>query len=89
MSYHESDLHVVLAHDLTTVDDQDKPYCCGNSYPSAWFMSGMEADSFTQPGPRGNQYSDPIFRKHILGGLEWLFLKTANGFYKSTRTEPD
>jgi type 1 glutamine amidotransferase len=67
------DLHVVLAHDLTTVDDKEKPLWFGNSYPSAWYHEWDGGRQFyTALGHDGTMYNDPIFRKHILGGLEWV-----------------
>ncbi|MET0242496.1 MAG: ThuA domain-containing protein [Flavitalea sp.] len=67
------DLHVVLAHDLTTVDDPEKPLWFGNSYPSAWYHEWDGGKQFyTALGHEGAMYSDPVFLKHILGGLQWV-----------------
>ncbi|RYG06201.1 MAG: ThuA domain-containing protein [Chitinophagaceae bacterium] len=67
------DLHVVLAHDLTTVDDPEKPLWFGNSYPSAWYHEWDGGRQFyTALGHEGAMYSDPVFMKHILGGLQWV-----------------
>ncbi len=67
------DLRVVLAHDLTTVNDAEKPTWFGNSYPSAWYHEWDGGRQFyTALGHDGTMYSDPIFRNHILGGLKWV-----------------
>jgi type 1 glutamine amidotransferase len=67
------DIHVLMAHDLTTVNDPKKTDLYGTSFPSVWchqFDGGREW--YTALGHSGAKYSDPIFRKHILGGIEWV-----------------
>ena len=67
------DIHVLLAHDLTTVADSSKPVTYGNSFPSAWchqFDGGRQW--YTALGHDSVMYSAPLFRKHILGGIEWV-----------------
>ena len=67
------DIHVLMAHDLTTVDDKDKPVIYGDVFPSAWcqeFDGGREW--YTALGHDGERYSDPLFEKHILGGIKWV-----------------
>ena len=67
------DIHVLMAHDLTTVEDKDKPVTYGDVFPSAWcqeFDGGREW--YTALGHDGERYSDPVFEKHILGGIEWV-----------------
>lgn len=67
------DIHVILAHDLTTVDDQDKPVVYGTSFPSVWchqFDGGRQW--YTALGHAKTMYQDPLFMKHILGGIQWV-----------------
>jgi type 1 glutamine amidotransferase len=67
------DIHVILAHDLTTVDDKDKPLLYGNSFPSVWcheFDGGRQW--YTALGHPKTLYADPLFMKHILGGIQWV-----------------
>lgn len=67
------DLHVVLAHDLTTVSDSAKPDLYGQSFPSAWchqFDGGRQW--YTALGHDAAMYSDSLFRRHILGGIQWV-----------------
>lgn len=67
------DLHVLLAHDLSSVDDKDKPLWFGNAFPSAWYHEWDGGRQFyTALGHDGTMYNDPVFRNHILGGLEWV-----------------
>ncbi len=67
------DLRVVLAHDLTSVNDPEKPLWFGNSYPSAWYHEWDGGRQFyTALGHDGPMYNDPVFRNHILGGLQWV-----------------
>lgn len=71
------DIHVLLAADMTTVeDDQKDEYpgdVFGDTYPLAWyheFDGGREW--YTSLGHRSEHYSDPVFMKHILGGIAWV-----------------
>lgn len=85
------DIHVLLAHDLSTVNDKAKPDIYGNSFPSAWcheFDGGRQW--YTALGHRGAMYSDPLFRKHILGGIQWVVQGNRKLDYsKATATTPD
>jgi type 1 glutamine amidotransferase len=67
------DLHVLLAHDLSTLlDDKEKTDFYGASSPSAWchqFDGGREW--YTALGHDSTTYSKPDFEKHIMGGIEW------------------
>ncbi|MHA4845932.1 ThuA domain-containing protein [Flavitalea antarctica] len=85
------DIHVVLAHDLTTVEDKDKPLWFGNSYPSAWYHEWDGGRQFyTALGHDDIMYNDPIFRKHILGGLEWVVAGNRKPDYSKARAKsPD
>lgn len=79
------DLHVLLAHDLTTVDDPEKPAIYGNSYPSAWchtFDGGRQW--YTALGHDSTMYSDQLFRRHILGGIEWVVKDSKLDYSKAT-----
>lgn len=67
------DLHVLMAHDLNSVDDKEKPLWFGQSYPSAWCHEWDGGRQFyTALGHDGTMYNDPVFRAHILGGLQWV-----------------
>ncbi len=67
------DLHVLIAHNLSTLDDKDKPDFYGASSPSVWcheFDGGREW--YTSLGHDSTTYFKPDFQKHILGGIEWV-----------------
>lgn len=67
-----TDLHILLAGDLTTLDDKDKPKTPDNTYPLAWcheFEGGRVW--FTALGHKPSYYDDPAFQKHLLGGILW------------------
>jgi type 1 glutamine amidotransferase len=67
------DLHVLAVHDLNTVNDDKKPVIYGNAFPSVWcheFDGGRQW--YTALGHSKERYSDPLFRQHILGGIEWV-----------------
>lgn len=78
--YHKElnpDIHVLLAADMTTVEDKGKSEYPGNTFgdtfPLAWyheFDGGREW--YTSLGHRSEHYSDPEFMKHILGGISWV-----------------
>lgn len=70
------DIHVLMAHDLSTVDDKGKPVIYGNTFPSVWcheFDGGREW--YTSLGHDSATYKEPEFRKHIMGGLQWVLSK--------------
>lgn len=70
------DIHVLAVHDLSTVDDKDKPVIYGNVFPGVWcheFDGGRQW--YTALGHDSTFYSDPLFRRHILGGLQWVVEK--------------
>lgn len=70
------DIHVLMVHDLSTVDDKDKPVMYGHTFPSVWyheFDGGRQW--YTSLGHDSTTYAEPDFRKHILGGLEWVLSK--------------
>ncbi|HEY5915001.1 MAG TPA: ThuA domain-containing protein [Verrucomicrobiae bacterium] len=69
-------LHVLLAGDLTTLDDPGKAKYpgtrFGDEFPLAWrheFEGGRAW--YTALGHRKEHYSDPRLTKHILGGILW------------------
>lgn len=67
------DIHVLAVHDLSTVEDKDKPVIYGNVFPSVWsheFDGGRQW--YTALGHDSVTYKEPVFRKHILGGLQWV-----------------
>jgi len=80
------DLRVVLAHDLTSVNDPEKPLWFGNSYPSAWYHEWDGGKQFyTALGHDGTMYNDPVFRQHILGGLQWVLAGNRKLDYSKAR----
>ncbi|WP_268125200.1 ThuA domain-containing protein [Roseivirga pacifica] len=71
------DIHVLLAADLRTVEDDSKDEFhrnrFGNYTPLAWvhqFDGGRQF--FTALGHKSEYYSDPVFLKHLLGGIQWV-----------------
>ncbi len=65
------DLHVLMEGDLTKLDDQRKPQD-EKTRPLAWcheFEGGR--CWFTALGHKKEAYADPVFMKHILGGIQW------------------
>jgi len=67
------DIHVLAVHDLSTVDDKEKPVSYGSVFPSVWsheFDGGRQW--YTALGHDAVNYEEPEFRKHILGGLQWV-----------------
>lgn len=72
-------IDVLLTADLTTVTDEEKNTFpgknFGDQFPVAWsqeFDGGRQW--YTSLGHRSEQYSDPLFVKHLLGGIEWVTL---------------
>lgn len=69
-------LHVLLAGDLTTLDDPAKEKYpgtkFGNEFPLAWRheVEGGRA-WYTALGHKPEHYSDPKLTQHILGGILW------------------
>lgn len=71
-----SGLHVLLAGDLTTLNDPEKDKYPGktvdNEFPLTWrheFEGGRAW--YTALGHKSEYYSDPIFTKLLLGGILW------------------
>lgn len=63
---------VLLAGDLTTLEDKNKPQTKDNTYPLAWCHEFEGAKVFyTALGHKPEHYADPNLAKHILGGIQW------------------
>lgn len=74
-------LHVLLAGDLTKLDDPGKDKypgkLFGDEFPLAWrhqFDGGREW--YTALGHQPEHYADPQFTKHLLGGILWAMGET-------------
>ena len=70
------DIHVLLAVDLTTVEDEKKTdypgSTFGNYFPLAWcheFEGGRQF--YTSLGHKAEYYTDPNYLQHLLGGIQW------------------
>lgn len=73
---------VLLAADLRTVIDTEKQIyparVFGDYFPLAWCHEFEGARVFyTALGHADNDYSDPLFVKHLTGGILWALDKTA------------
>ncbi len=71
------DIHVLLAADMTTVEDEGKAEYPGdtfrNSFPLCWchkFEGGRQW--YTAIGHNSEFYNDEIFRAHLRGGILWI-----------------
>ncbi len=71
------DIHVLLAADLTTVEDKGKAEYPGDtfykSFPLCWchkFEGGRQW--YSALGHRPEVYDDETFRAHIRGGILWI-----------------
>lgn len=76
-----ADLHVLLAGDLTRLVDPAKDKypgkLFGDEFPLAWkheFEGGRAW--YTALGHQKEHYADPVFMKHILGGILWAMGET-------------
>jgi len=74
------DIHVLLSADMTTVEDKRKSEypstIFGNYFPLCWsheFDGGRQW--YTALGHDAETYNDPIFRKHLRGGILWVLEK--------------
>ena len=69
--------HVLVATDLNTVDDPEgkETYPAdtfGDLFPTTWSRTDHGGRQwYTSLGHRSEHYSDPLLRRHILGGIEW------------------
>lgn len=86
------DIHVLIAHDLASLDDKDKPtYYGGTSSPSVWcheFDGGRQW--YTSLGHDSTTYAEPEFLKHIMGGIIWVIGQNKPlNYSKAKATKPD
>lgn len=68
-------LHVVAVNDATTLDGEDERRLdtFGDVFPSVWCQEFDGGRSwYTSLGHDKADYFDEDFRKHILGGIEWV-----------------
>jgi type 1 glutamine amidotransferase len=64
-------LHILLAGDLSTLDDPAKPQN-KTTQPLAWYHEFEGGRCwFTALGHKKEHYADSNFRKHLLGGIRW------------------
>lgn len=86
------DIHVLIVHDLASLDDKDKPtYYGGTSSPSVWcheFDGGRQW--YTSLGHDSVTYGTKEFQQHILGGIIWVIgsQKTLD-YSKAKATSPN
>ncbi|MDN5204853.1 ThuA domain-containing protein [Fulvivirgaceae bacterium BMA10] len=86
------DIHVLLAADMTSVEDPKKgeyPFdIFGDYFPLCWFH---EFDGgrqwYTALGHQIEHYDDPLFQKHILGGIKWAIDKKGKLDYSKATTK--
>jgi type 1 glutamine amidotransferase len=72
----EADLHVLLVTDPAKLDDPRKTEYpsdrFGDSLPLAWVHKvGRGRAFYSALGHKKEHYSDPLFTKHLLGGILW------------------
>jgi type 1 glutamine amidotransferase len=70
------DIHILLAADLSTIKDEKKTEypgtVFGNYFPLAWFHEFEGGRQFyTALGHKSEYYTDPLFLKHLEGGIRW------------------
>ena len=66
---------ILAVNDLSTLKDSkpNRPNTFGNVFPSVWcqeFDGGRQW--YTSLGHRKEDYQSPDFRRHILGGIQWV-----------------
>ncbi len=71
------DIHVLLAADLSTVEDEKKKEYPGDTFgdrfPTSWcHATDGGRQWYTSLGHRSEHYSDPMLMRHILGGIVWV-----------------
>lgn len=85
------DLHVLVVHDLSSVDEKEKPDFYGITFPSVWcheFDGGRQW--YTSLGHDSTTYFTPQFQKHIMGGITWVIGKNkALDYGKAHAKKPD
>jgi type 1 glutamine amidotransferase len=70
------DIHIVLAADLTNIEDEKKAEYPGTTFghyfPTAWYHEFEGGRQFyTSLGHKAEYYQDETFLKHLLGGIQW------------------
>lgn len=75
-------IRVLLAADLTTVEDPEREAfpgdLFGDHFPVAWYQAFDGGRQwYTSLGHRPEQYRDPVFVRHLLGGIQWVVAGTA------------
>lgn len=70
------DIHVLLSADMTTIQDKKRSEypndIFGDYFPLSWSReSGKGRIWYTGLGHDAKTYNDPIFRKHLKGGILW------------------
>ncbi|MDH5398471.1 MAG: ThuA domain-containing protein [Cyclobacteriaceae bacterium] len=71
------DNHALLKADMTTVEDKKRveypAVVFGDAVPLAWYHEYDGGKSwYTSLGHHIHHYDDPVFRRHLLGGLLWV-----------------
>lgn len=74
-------IHVLLAADLRTIEDEKKSEYPGNNFgdkfPISWCQEQYGGRQwYTALGHKKEYYSNPEFLRHILGGILWTIDKT-------------
>ena len=92
-------IHVVMAHDLTSVDPGEKDLekmkslasNFGDYYPAAWYQSFDGGTIWiTTLGHHKNDYEDPTFLNHIFQGMTFVASRSRKvDFSRSYATERD
>lgn len=92
MDYLNPAMNVLLAADLSTVEDNKKTEypgtTFGNLFPAAWYQyfdGGRQW--YTALGHDPKSYEDPQFLKHILGGILWAIADNELDYSKATANE--
>jgi type 1 glutamine amidotransferase len=68
----DKSLHALLVTDPSKLDDPKKSEYSGDSMPLAWCHEFEGGRAFyTALGHQKEHYQDPMFVKHILGGIVW------------------
>ena len=85
------DIHVLVVHDLSGINDKEKPDFYGSVFPAVWcheFDGGRQW--YTALGHDAKVYADPTFQRHLLGGLQWVLSKQRKLDYSKARAlHPD
>jgi len=82
------DLRVLVVHDLSSVDDKDKPEFFGSSFPSVWchkFDGGVQW--YTSLGHDAPTYLTEEFQNHLLGGITWVVAESKGLDYTRARAK--